>query len=195
MESVDFKGLYESYLGVYTEEVEELDEVRGLGGEVHPTSGQYTGQGRKPNRTMGGEYNRSSATADYTDGGRRGRTGSGYGSGQLGSAGMKKTPMAKAITKRAELEKAGNFKRANRITRGIDSMQKPVLQFAKGKAAGRAEGRKEMRDSVDYDLYDLVLEYLLDEGLCESVENAEIMMAHMSESWVDAIVEDYKSAK
>jgi hypothetical protein len=41
----------------------------------------------------------------------------------------------------------------------------------------------------EVDLYDLVLEYLLDEGLCESVENAEIMMAHMSEGWVDAILE------
>lgn len=41
----------------------------------------------------------------------------------------------------------------------------------------------------EVDLYDLVLEYLLDEGLCESAENAEIMMAHMSESWIDSIVE------
>ena len=46
--------------------------------------------------------------------------------------------------------------------------------------------------SESYDLYDLVLEYLLDEGLCESVENAEIMRAHMSEGWVDAIVESYE---
>jgi hypothetical protein len=46
-----------------------------------------------------------------------------------------------------------------------------------------------------YDLYDLVLEYLLDEGLCESVENAEIMMAHMSEGWVDAIVEGFKPTR
>jgi hypothetical protein len=42
----------------------------------------------------------------------------------------------------------------------------------------------------EVDLYDLVLEYLLDEGLCESVENAEIMMAHMSEQWVDSIIEE-----
>lgn len=47
-----------------------------------------------------------------------------------------------------------------------------------------------LNNSYDYDLYDLVLEYLLDEGLCESVENAEIMMAHMSEGWVDSIIDE-----
>jgi hypothetical protein len=51
----------------------------------------------------------------------------------------------------------------------------------------KTKDKKEMKESSD--LYDLVLEYLLDEGLCESVENAEIMMAHMSEGWVDSIVE------
>jgi hypothetical protein len=54
----------------------------------------------------------------------------------------------------------------------------------------KTKDKKEMKESSD--LYDLVLEYLLDEGLCESVENAEIMMAHMSEGWVDAIVESYE---
>jgi hypothetical protein len=54
----------------------------------------------------------------------------------------------------------------------------------------KAKDKKEMKESND--LYDLVLDYLLGEGLCESVENAEIMMAHMSEGWVDAIVEGFK---
>ena len=57
----------------------------------------------------------------------------------------------------------------------------------------KAKDKKEMKESSD--LYDLVLEYLLDEGLCKSVENAEIMMAHMSEAWVDTIVENYNSVK
>ena len=52
----------------------------------------------------------------------------------------------------------------------------------------KAKDKKEMKESND--LYDLVLEYLLDEGLCESVENAEIMMAHMSEGWVESIVDE-----
>ena len=54
--------------------------------------------------------------------------------------------------------------------------------------AKKDKDEKEMKESND--LYDLVLEYLLDEGLCESVENAEIMMAHMSEGWVESIVDE-----
>lgn len=42
------------------------------------------------------------------------------------------------------------------------------------------------------DHYDIVLEYLLDGGLCESVENAEIMMAHMSEAWIDGILDEVR---
>jgi hypothetical protein len=43
-----------------------------------------------------------------------------------------------------------------------------------------------------YDHFDLVLEYLLDEGFCESQENAEAMMAHMSEEWVESIIDEAK---
>lgn len=53
----------------------------------------------------------------------------------------------------------------------------------------RRKKHKERRGVKEsYDHYDIVLEYLLDEGLCESVENAEIMMAHMSEGWIDSIL-------
>ena len=48
------------------------------------------------------------------------------------------------------------------------------------------KSKKKMKES--YDHYDIVLEYLLGEGLCESLENAEIMMAHMSEAWIDDIL-------
>jgi hypothetical protein len=57
----------------------------------------------------------------------------------------------------------------------------------------RRKKHKERRGVKEsYDHYDIVLEYLLDEGLCESVENAEIMMAHMSESWIDSILDEAK---
>jgi hypothetical protein len=68
-------------------------------------------------------------------------------------------------------------------TRALRDAQRDEKEYRKGKTR--------IKDSYNYDLYDLVLEYLLDEGLCESVENAEIMMAHMSEQWIDRIVEGY----
>lgn len=42
----------------------------------------------------------------------------------------------------------------------------------------------------DYDVYDVVLSHLLDEGYADSVESAETIMVNMSEDWRDSILED-----
>lgn len=42
-----------------------------------------------------------------------------------------------------------------------------------------------------FDLYDLVLAHLIDEGYAETQEAANAIMANMSEGWVDAIVDSY----
>jgi hypothetical protein len=155
MESVDFKGLYESYLGVYTEEVEELDEMKE--GYTDP------------------KFNRKEYLAKLS---KRGGMGMGTKEDPHGYRDPKMTKVGAEFVKRTTAR-------------------------SKSKKSGEPDEYKTEKESQSKlrstnestDLYDLVLEYLLDEGLCESVENAEIMMAHMSESWVDAIVEDYKSAK
>jgi hypothetical protein len=135
MESVDFKGLYESYRSVYTEEVEEIDEANRAEREFKLSEPEKLAA-----RNTSSEYFRVSS----------------------------KDPSG------------------------------PMRFRAKGKLhADSQEKRRErhatkrgVKESPEYDLYDLVLEYLLDEGLCESVENAEIMMAHMSESWVESIIDE-----
>jgi hypothetical protein len=40
----------------------------------------------------------------------------------------------------------------------------------------------------EYDLYDIILSHLLDEGYAETVENAEAIMVNMSEEWRDSIL-------
>ena len=40
-----------------------------------------------------------------------------------------------------------------------------------------------------YDLYDIILSHLLDEGYAETVEAAEVIMVNMSEEWRESIVE------
>jgi hypothetical protein len=42
----------------------------------------------------------------------------------------------------------------------------------------------------DLDIYDLVLDHLLDEGFCDDVESAEVVMANMSEEWLDEILDE-----
>ncbi len=46
-----------------------------------------------------------------------------------------------------------------------------------------------------YDAYDSVLEYLLDEGYAETVEDATTIMANMSEEWRDEIIDEANKAE
>ena len=41
----------------------------------------------------------------------------------------------------------------------------------------------------EYDLYDIILSHLLDEGYAETIESAEAIMVNMSEEWRDDIIE------
>jgi hypothetical protein len=47
----------------------------------------------------------------------------------------------------------------------------------------------ELNNSYEYDLYDVVLEHLLDEGFADTLEDAQVIMANMSEQWIDSIAE------
>jgi len=52
----------------------------------------------------------------------------------------------------------------------------------------RSDGQG-IRDSYEYDLYDIILSHLLDEGYAETLEQAEVIMVNMSEDWREDIVE------
>ena len=56
-----------------------------------------------------------------------------------------------------------------------------------GNRLRRADGQG-IQDS--YDIYDLILSHLLDEGYAEAPEAAETIMVHMSEEWRESIVEE-----
>ena len=49
--------------------------------------------------------------------------------------------------------------------------------------------RGSVNSSYEYDLYDVVLEHLLDEGFADTLEDAQVLMANMSEQWIDSIAE------
>jgi len=57
-----------------------------------------------------------------------------------------------------------------------------VYQKRRGQSGGG------LRES--YDLYDIILSHLLDEGYAETPEAAEAIMVSMSEEWRDSIVEE-----
>ncbi len=63
-------------------------------------------------------------------------------------------------------------------------------QDARGNQRARAaltpNERKQL--NMSYDLYDIILEYLITEGYADTNENALVIMANMSEDWRDSIV-------
>jgi hypothetical protein len=48
----------------------------------------------------------------------------------------------------------------------------------------------DIRESHELDLYDVVSEYLVSEGFCDSYEDADVIMANMSEEWRESIMEE-----
>jgi hypothetical protein len=64
---------------------------------------------------------------------------------------------------------------------------------AKERHLKQREGRKRIQQE-SYDLYDIILSHLLDEGYAETPEAAEAIMVNMSEDWRQSICEEkYKT--
>jgi len=42
----------------------------------------------------------------------------------------------------------------------------------------------------EFDLYDIISDYLVSEGFCESYEDADVIMANMSEEWRESILDE-----
>jgi hypothetical protein len=68
-----------------------------------------------------------------------------------------------------------------------------------GKLISRVSQITATRDSKvvsdSYDLYDIILSHLLDEGYAETQEQAEVIMVNMSEEWRESIMEENVSKK
>ena len=63
-----------------------------------------------------------------------------------------------------------------------------------GNRLTRSDGQG-IRDSYEYDLYDIILSHLLDEGYADTEQAAEVIMVNMSEDWRESIVEGYQEPK
>lgn len=85
-----------------------------------------------------------------------------------------------------------------KLDSGVDAVKSAgsaVKKGAKGLLGGAARavsrGARDVarRLGEDVDLYDVVLEHLLDEGFADTEEAATVIMANMSEEWRDDIIE------
>lgn len=137
-----------------------LDEVRG-GGKIDPVSG-FPKHGEKVSRTPQ-------------------------------EAGLLMSPLDRAKARENALRKRGNTKQANQIqSRFIRPTERGVNRAIHASNVARADEKKRLMSpqNEEFDLYDLVSEYLVSEGFCDSYEDADVIMANMSEEWRDGIVEE-----
>ena len=62
-------------------------------------------------------------------------------------------------------------------------------QVQSGVRAASSQEKKRLGVGESYDLYDIILSHLLDEGYAETQEQAEVIMVNMSEDWRESIFE------
>ena len=60
------------------------------------------------------------------------------------------------------------------------------------RGSGNKAAKRASKANESYDLYDIILSHLLDEGYAETQEQAEVIMVNMSEDWRESICEEYK---
>jgi hypothetical protein len=73
-----------------------------------------------------------------------------------------------------------------------DPNSKPIAARSRDYKVGGSQGYgiSGIKLADSYDLYDIILSHLLDEGYAETQEQAEVIMVNMSEGWRESIIED-----
>ena len=165
MDAQELRNLQEAYMEVY----QELDEVVGRG-KIDPIDPEDAGVSRET------------------------------GARSPRQAGLRMPPLeraklrSKALSKRSDpnAKKRGKdilTRFVNPTERGIDR----AINTAGETTAAISQRRRERQSGnvhESYDIYDVILSHLLDEGYAETPEAAEAIMVNMSEEWREDIIDE-----
>jgi hypothetical protein len=186
MDSQDFKSIQEAYLDVYSELEESFTQTK------VPLSVR---QNAEANRV---------GSKRFSDLGGHAALKAGGGQAALKS-GSSVSDTLRAGRQALNTKSRQNFN--NRVlnkptpTNAPVQAKKPMDDFAAGggnakmKATGMtrdqviAQGKKNLANSYEPDLFDIILEYLVAEGYANTNENALVIMANMSEEWKKSILD------
>jgi hypothetical protein len=80
-----------------------------------------------------------------------------------------------------------------RATEGPGEPQSVTMPRKKSKPSKEIVRRGNQKEG--YDLYDVILSHLIDEGYADTYESAEAIMVNMSEEWRESIVEDFPNVQ
>jgi len=169
MNSQDFRNLQESYMAVYDNGIREKFEFKSW-----------------VNNLLEEGYDLSDYTWDelyehYNQ----------LDEGKLPLDKQRRTKIGNQIGKR--LQSSGS----EIIGSGSAFMPKGIRNNLRQSAAKKVGEVKKMMGALksaqkeSYDLYDIILSHLLDEGYADTQEQAEVIMVNMSEDWRDSICEGY----
>ena len=187
MDAQDFRSLQEAYMDVYN----ELDE----GYKDLPK-----GKMLKKGIGVGFDYLKRSVKA--------GIEGPDTTGGQIEMQKREKSlKRAEKIDTVARGHEPEESQRKSTVNKSIGKMKRgqhpnAAIRDARAEARSQSKQRKPNRflDNVkkglestfdvdeSFDLYDIILSHLLDEGYAETVESAEAIMVNMSEEWMGSII-------
>ena len=188
MDAQELRSLQEAYIDVYDNIMEKEDSEYEKASDAALDSRYGYGRASGDKRSFGRAANRASAAAALLAIRRGERSGSGT-SREAGSdavhQGWAKT--AKTSSDQTPEKKARRAGLANTPYSKLpdDEKEKDRVSFD----AVRATYNRNKTQKEEFDIYDIILSHLLDEGYAETPEAAEAIMVNMSEEWRDGILQ------
>ncbi len=194
MNSQELRNLQEAYLEVYENIMEKEDSPYEKASDAALDSRYGYGRATGDKHSFGRAANRSSAAAALRAIRRDERSGS-ETSREAGSnavhQGWAKT--AKTSTDQTPEKKDRRSKLANTSYSNLpdDEKEKDRVSFDAVRAVyNRNKTKRAEKLNNSYDLFDYMMEYLIDEGYADTNENALVIMTNMSEEWRESILLD-----
>ena len=187
MNAQNFRSLQEAYMDVYAPQ--ELDEV----GQTPKATAAYGALANRRRNTPASEYPKRGAKKIAVDSAERHMSRS--ENPDAGNRGKKSTKPDWNSGKRKGMTQSDRDHARGEAEYGhtgydpdFDGPPSSQGSLPKGKKLERQ--RKTGVSAESFDLYDIILSHLLDEGYADTEQAAEAIMVNMSEDWRQSIVED-----
>jgi hypothetical protein len=195
--------LYENYI-----QLDEISQKTATKAYATSTTGEFEGQDSPRDVKRSNEIRRQikrkfgDKAAQHAD-----RAAHSMTFGRKGAGGMPKVSEEYMDEGKLPLDKERRTKIGNQIGKRLQSsgseiigsgsafMPKGIRNNLRQNAAKKVGEVKKMMGALksaqkeSYDLYDIILSHLLDEGYADTYESAERIMVNMSEEWRDSIIE------
>ena len=182
MNSQELRALQEAYSQVY-----ELDEAEGSYGQTPKATAAYGALANKRRNTPASEYPQRGAKNVAVKSAEKHMSRS--ENPDAGDRGKKSTkPYWTSDSRKGMTQKDRNWRRgADEYGHSGYDGEGGGGSLPKGKKLERQ--KKTGVSAESFDLYDIILSHLLDEGYADTEQAAEAIMVNMSEDWRESIVE------